>query len=292
MKKNFLEKRKFIISGGTGFIGTKLCEILDRYGADLYLVVNKTKSYYQNQMTIKQLFEKDFDFQFDGIFHLSTYFNANLNLKFQEIEDLLEANLKFSSQLSYYAYKNKIKNIVITDSFSQYTNEIENQSLYSISKNLSNKIFNYFNSESYKICNLILFDTYGPNDSRNKLLNHIKKSLENNEIIELSPGDQLVDYMYVDDVCEALIELMIRLIKNEISPINTYSLNGYETVSLRSFIEILEEILGNRLRIKWGAKPYRATEIFEPFQLFPAIPNWKPQHSLETGLRKTFFKYL
>lgn len=284
-----------LITGGTGFIGTALCNKLFNSGNNFTLVTNSKYEGNFKSISIKDLCNANYNESYHCLYHLATHFNGapipDLNIS----QKIVDANLRFSSLIARKAIDLGIKKIIITDSFSQYSKLQDNRvsNFYSLTKNLSNEVFEYFSPRNFSITNLILPDTYGPGDKRDKLFNYLKRSITENFQVLLSPGEQLVDYVHVDDVCEALtFSYNSTQNRNQNFDVKKFKISSLRVMKLRTLIEIINEIIGNKLDIKWGAREYRAGEIFSESNDFELLPDWKPKISLEYGLKETFAEFL
>ncbi len=288
--------KNYLITGGTGFIGSRLCKILEDEGHRFTLITN-SKYLGKYQSITKQDFFKLTDVnKYDGLFHLSTYFNGEKIPEFQEYSKVLQANVEFSALIAYKVLELEIRNVVVTDSFSQYNQANGNTptNFYSLSKNLSNEIFDFICKDKINLINLIIPDTYGPDDNRNKLFKYLATSLKNRFKVELSPGNQLVDYLYVDDACFGLIHAMEMILGNVQSAAikSKYRLSSLEVITLKELVKALNLVIGDKLIIEWGVKDYREGEIFTENYSHDLLPNWSPSIRLNEGLKKTFSDFL
>ena len=134
---------------------------------------------------------------------------------------------------------------------------------------------------------LVLSDTYGPNDVRKKFLNLVLEVLksENNEF-KMSPGEQEICYIYIDDVITAYIEAIKLISKLEEKDLKTYSVFGNEILTLNSLVELLEGLYNKKLKIEKGFYSYRLREIMKfNYSSIERLPNWSPKVSLKDGVK-------
>ncbi len=124
-----------------------------------------------------------------------------------------------------------------------------------------------------------LFDTYGPGDSRPKLLNLMLRAAVSGESIGLSPGQQQMHLVHVKDVSRALQQLAERP-----GPIGaTYRIDSDEAVTVDRLATLVKG-LEPHFRFELGARPYRRGEIMTPRSRHPRPPGWEPQVPLSAGL--------
>jgi nucleoside-diphosphate-sugar epimerase len=102
---------------------------------------------------------------------------------------------------------------------------------------------------------------------------------------ELTPGEQLVDMVYVDDVVEAFVVAGARV--GDLAPgaREMYAVSSGAPVQLRQFVREFEEVLGRPLAIRWGGRPYRPREVMRPWSRGLPLPGWRPATSLRDGFR-------
>jgi CDP-paratose synthetase len=286
---------KIFITGGTGFIGKNLTNQLSQRGHEVVLNYNKEKPEYKHYKIRKENIESDINFfkkeKFDGIIHLATsYFRHHEPIN---LENIIETNIKFGAHILECACSSNIKWFINTGTFWQHFDDKEYNpvNLYAATKRAFEDLAKYYyNNYNLNFVNLKINDTYGPNDTRRKIFNIWDKISKNNEILEMSLGEQLIDILYIDDVVNGFIELAELLNKesNSITTGDSYALYAKKRHTLKELASLFENILKTKLNIKWGGKPYHSKEVMIPWQKDPILPNWEPIISLEDGLIKTF----
>ncbi len=102
----------------------------------------------------------------------------------------------------------------------------------------------------------------------------------------MSPGDQLLDLVYIDDVVDAFIAAARYLQAGAGAAHEIFALSSGDAVSLREVATRYGRIAGRPLPIRWGSRPYREREVMVPWFLGSPIPGWTPHVSLEEGLRR------
>lgn len=135
------------------------------------------------------------------------------------------------------------------------------------------------------VITLKLFDTYGENDNRGKLINLLGKFSKEKKKLKMSPGEQKIDLVHVDDVVDAFISAYDLIKKNKISH-NKYAVSSGQGIKLKDLIELYEEVTGNEVLVEWGGRPYRKREVMELWRDFDKLSNWKSEISLKEGLRR------
>ena len=105
---------------------------------------------------------------------------------------------------------------------------------------------------------LRLTDTYGPDDERAKLLPFLLQAARSGTELSMSPGEQRVTFVHVDDVVDAiLLALVTPGLTGEV-----WNVGSGEVVTVRDCLERIEALTGKQGLVLYGARPYIAREIF------------------------------
>lgn len=153
---------------------------------------------------------------------------------------------------------------------------------------MASEIIEYYLPQKTNLVKLALPDTYGIGDPRPKLFTLLRDNLQKNDSLQLSEGYQILNYLYIDDVIEGIVFAMERVVYDK--KVTLYRLKSQETQTLRSIIEKFEEISGQKLNISWGAKPYRASDVFADSDYLQDLPGWEFKISLEEGIKRILNK--
>lgn len=289
---------KILVTGGTGFIGRNLTRILldnkydvhciVRIGSDTSLLDNRIKIFKYNN-DIDSLITYFNNEKFDGVVHLASLY---LTTHFRhDISNLIFSNIQFGVEILEACKAAAVKWFINTGTtWQHYKNEEYNPvNLYAATKEAFIKIAKYYTETSNLIfTTLKLSDTYGPNDTRNKIFNLWLKISKSGEILEMSHGEQIVDIVFIEDVLNAYL-IMINYLMSDRS--NEYNLKSFvikskEQKSLKELAKIFETVTSSKLNIKWGAKPYREREVMLPYKNGEMVPGWEPRYTVAEGIKK------
>ncbi len=193
------------------------------------------------------------------VFHLASLFLVQHQSN--EIESLIKSNILFGAQLVEAMVKKETYKLVNTGtSWQHYNNEdCGPVNLYSATKQAFEAILKFYaEATPLKAITLKLFDTYGPNDPRPKLFNLLKKVAEEQKPLAMSPGEQLIDIVYIDDVVDAFIIAAERLLNDKVEHYEDYAVSSGSPIKLRDLVKIYEEVIGSyrqRIanRVGWSA---------------------------------------
>ena len=140
----------------------------------------------------------------------------------------------------------------------------------------------YVDTCKIRFCTLKLCDTYGPNDTRKKVLNLFKDCAESGELLKMSPGNQLLDLLYISDVIDGFKRLVDLLASDE-DVNDQYVLSSCNQVSLKALASVFEDVAQTKLNIEWGARSYREREVMFPWK-GPVLKGWNAKVPLREGI--------
>ena len=103
----------------------------------------------------------------------------------------------------------------------------------------------------------------------------------------LSPGEQILDMVHVDDAASAFLVAARRLLAAPAPLMESFLVSG-ERMTVRQLVARMAGA-GLPVQAQWGARPYRPREVMVPCD--PGghrLPGWAPAVSLERGLREAF----
>ncbi len=127
-----------------------------------------------------------------------------------------------------------------------------------------------------------LFYIYGQQEDQRRLVPSLIESLRQGKPFEATAGEQIRDYLHLNDVAEGLVTLAQQ------GASGVYNIASGQPISIRSLMETVGDIIGRRDLITFGALPYRQ---WEP--MFICGDNrklrslgWNPRYSLRAGLEQ------
>ena len=284
--------RRLFITGGTGFIGRHLIQRLLSEGYELTLLIKKGESKDLHQCHV---FEYDYEINhlidhfnictYDAVIHLaSLYINQHQT---SQVDDLLHSNIQLGTHILEAMSKTGIKHFINTSSFTQHydsTCDYHPVSLYAATKQAFEDIILFY-TETFNMnaLTLMLYDTYGKNDTRPKLINLLVDAANNGKILDMSPGLQEINYSYIDDIMEAYVLGLDYVSIHE--GFHRYAVRSSETYSIQEIVQVVEEVLGKKIETNFGALPYRNREIMKITTEVPILPGYYPKYTLRDGLK-------
>lgn len=132
---------------------------------------------------------------------------------------------------------------------------------------------------------LRLFTPYGPWEHPRRLIPHTILSALAGQDIQMSRGDQQRDFIYIDDVVEALVLAATQ----PTPPGAAYNIGVGQGVPVRQVADRILALMGRPVKLLAGALPTRSDEIMEMSADITAVRaalGWTPRISLDEGLRR------
>ncbi len=300
-----ITKKKILIVGGTGFIGYHLAKKSLKKGWQVTSISsNRPKKIrylpkveyiccdIRNKKLLRRSIRKAFDYvvnlggyvdhsnkkktfksHYGGCKNLSEIFLKKPPLSFVQIGSSLEYGISSSPQ------KENIKCNLNTI-----------KSIYGKAKLLSSRhIIELFKKKNFPSTVLRLYLVYGPRQDANRFLPITILGCIKNKQFPCSKGDQLRDFIYVDDAVEAIIKSLTN--RNAIGQI--INIGSGKPKRIKSVIEKVKKISKGGYP-KYGMFKQRKFEIPK---LYPNVEkaknkiNWEQKISFKKGLRKTINSY-
>lgn len=307
--KNYSLRKRILVTGGAGFLGSHLCERLLADDAEVLCVDNFFTGSRQN---IKHLLsDPRFEFlRHDITFPLYVEVDEIYNLAcpaspvHYQFDPVQTTKTSVIGAINMLGLAKRTKARILQASTSEVygdpmvhpqpeaywgnVNPIGPRSCYDEGKRCAETLFfDYHRQHKLEIRVVRIFNTYGPrmhpNDGR-VVSNFIVQALQGQNITIFGDGAQTRSFCYVDD----LIEGMIRMMNNKddlVGPINIGNPNEF------TMLELAENVI--RLTGSNSLLINHPLPRDDPKQRQPDITlareklNWKPQIQLEAGLDRT-----
>ena len=311
--------KKILITGGSGFIGSNLIDFLIKKKLKIFNIDKisdistpekfkpKSKNYFfkkinlKNKSKLKRLLSTQ---NFDFIIHLAAESHVDRSIDTPKIFflDNIISNTNLYDSVKKLIDEKKIKKPKIihisTDEvygsvphgFSNEKSKIFTSSPYSSSKAACENFAQaYMETFKLKICILRITNNYGPYQFPEKFIpKSIFRILQKNKIPLYGKGENMREWIYVSDTCEAVYKVIKNFKNKEVYNIGSSqrfsNLNVLKTLlkelnySMKN-IEFVKDRPGHDLRYAINSKKFK--KAF----------GWKPKVNFVSGLNKTIIWY-
>jgi len=286
-----------LVTGASGFVGACLVRYLLQNGWRVHLLLREQSHVEAFSASEGQLTVHRCDGSYDSIerivkastpdvvYHLASLFLAQHQTG--DIERLTESNLLFPTQLLEAMHKCGVRNLINTGtSWQNYeSNDYKPVNLYAASKEAFEKLaLFYIDAYGIKMTTLRLFDTYGPGDKRKKLFYLLRETARSGTVLNMSPGEQIINAVYGNDVAAAFLLAGEELLASDAAAHRVYGVSSEKLLSLRELVAIYSEVTQHAVNVNWGALPYRPREVMAPCTNYASVPGWQQQTSLVDGI--------
>ena len=147
--------------------------------------------------------------------------------------------------------------------------------LYAASKQAAEIILTHYALKGLKIGSLRLFDTYGPADTRKKILNLIYATIKNGEHLAMTEGNQEVDLVHIIDVCSAVHAINAELTNwTSCQGVMIRGSGGGIPITVKELVKRVEKKTGATANITFGDRPYRDREPMTTWKSFVKPKGW------------------
>jgi len=130
-----------------------------------------------------------------------------------------------------------------------------------------------------------IFSLYGPRDTPEFMIPSMMRTLLRREKPSLTAGEQLWDYLYVEDAAEAICR-----VAETPSAKGVFNLGSGRAQAIRSIVETLRDLIDPSLPLGLGEVPYRPDQVMHlqaDISRISAATGWMPRTKLADGLART-----
>jgi nucleoside-diphosphate-sugar epimerase len=283
--------RRALVTGGTGFIGGQLARRIVADGWQVTLLVRSPERVPADLAGSCRVLPADpdgarfaagvADAAPDVCFHLATHFTGVHTPA--DVDSMIATNVGLGTRLAEALSTRDDVAFVNVGTIWQHhgARPYGPSSLYAATKQAFVDVLRYYaECTPLRAVTVELSDTYGAGDPRTKLLQLLAQAHRTGRPLRLSPGEQLVSFVHVDDVLDALLAAVP--LADSTAP--SFSAFGC-TMTVREFVALVGRALGSQVPVEWGAREYRPREMLQPWAVWPPVPGWAPRTDLLAGLR-------
>lgn len=297
-----------LVTGVTGFIGSALVRRLVSERVKVFCIVRTAGRDYSSLeglpgvelINIKSFRKEEISKSLAGIrtdivINLASYGVSQEDL---DPEIMIEGNVNVVTSLLLATADWSLKKFIHTGSCSEYgespgeslteNHSLQPTSLYGAAKAASVIYGNAFAIRlGIPFITLRLFGVYGVGEGRSRLVPFLIDCLKKDKPVNLTYGEQVRDFLYIDDVINAYV-LAARssgIVQNTV-----YNVCSGRPTRVRDVAEAVADIMKKpKELLLFGNRPYRPDEsmyIVGDNTQFCKATDWKPEVTLYEGIRK------
>ena len=309
-----MSKKKILVTGGAGFVGSHLCERLLNEGNEVYCLDNFFTGQKKNVVHLLdnpyfELIRHDvtapFFIETDEIYNLACpaspiHYQHNpiktIKTSVMGAINMLGLAKRVNAKILQASTSEVYGDPLVHPQLESYwgnVNPVGERSCYDEGKRCAETLFiDYHKQNNVKIKIIRIFNTYGPrmdpNDGR-VVSNFIVQALQNQDITVYGKGQQTRSFQYVDDLVDGMIKLMASP-DSFTGPVNVGNPNEFTILELA---EKVIQLTGSKSKIIYQPLPSDDPMMRQPdISIAKKELNWAPKIELDEGLIKTidFFK--
>jgi len=305
---NKLAERRILVTGGAGFLGSEVVRQLSLLGAHVTIVDNLSsgKPEYINNLENVRLLKgdiRDLDLvakvvkDHDLLIHMAAL--PFIPDSYHYPEDFFGVNVMGTVTVVWEAIKAEVVERLVHVSSSEvygtakYVPMDEKHptlphSTYAVSKLAADRaVFTLHKEHSFPVVLVRPFNSYGPNITQPYIIPEIALQLMyGNGYIRLGNVESVRDFTYMADTAKGIIKTL--LTKQVIGEV--INLGSGQGIKIGDLAFLLAKIAGKKVALEVDSsrfRPYDVEKLVCDNKKALRLLNWKPEVSLEEGLRRT-----
>lgn len=300
-------KKKYLVTGSSGFIGSVLLRKLLGQNNDVYIIIRKNSNtwrindllkkvivFYSDLSDVSELTKIIKKIKPNIIYHLAT--NGAYSYQ-KDADQIIHTNILGTWNLLQACNMVNYELFINTGSSSEYgfkkfamreTDILEPASYYAVTKCAQTLLCSHIaKQEKRPIVTIRPFAVYGPYEEPKRFVPTLMNALIFNKKMNLVSPTTARDFIYVDDLVAAYLK--INELKN--NPGEYFNIGTGLQSTIKNFVETAIKTTGKNIKLKWGSLENRkwdtdnwVADISKAKQLL----NWVPKTNLEQGIKSTW----
>ena len=284
---------RLLISGGTGYVGSKIAAVLSDSGYEVVVLTRRLPPsrspgvrYVIHDMTSRSIASALEDARAETVIHAAARYVRRHEAV--DVGSMIEANFTIGVLMLEAAARIGVSRFLYTGSFFQHSGSPPHlpRNLYAALKNAFEEILNYYATvEQIDGVSLTLCDVYGEDDPRPRLFTAAIAAAINGSTLRISKQEAYLVPVHIDDVTAAVKAALAHPFANQ-----TFWVGPDAAVKLSDVLATISSLTGAILRIERADLPGLPGDTLAPLPGVP-IPGWSPSVSLEEGLLRMIKAY-
>lgn len=262
---------RVLVTGGTGFVGSALVSSLVKDGYEVAITSRSAfLSLHDQRSTVftddEQIVRTVANWQPEIIFHLATHYVGAHQL--DHIGDLVQGNVRFGITIAEAAVIAGARLVYTASAWQRQEGRREPASLYAALKESMSLILDYYSRAAYlQFSQVFLYDSYGPQDPRKKVVALLMSAAANRTPVVLGTGDKLVNLSHVRDVVRG-----IRWVGDQEPGISDWTIRSDLFITIAELVDLVQQITEQAIKVEWDTGRDRRIEMFKPWIFGKKVP--------------------
>ena len=289
---------KILVTGATGYIGRRVVKELCSAGSCEVMTLNRDVDKARALMPYAACshvgsldVEAIESFRPEMVIHLATLYTSRNDSGI--IGPMIDANIVYGVRLlDVLSHVGSVRLFVNVGSFAEYRLGLERQKdayLYTATKSAFRHFVDYYADLcGFKYLTVVPYTVYGGTDTAKKLLDYIIESVGAVVPVKMTKGEQVLDFVHVQDVAEFFALLAVRkdMVMGLPQGAELHLGTGMGT-RVRDVAKMVEDVYGGQCNIDWGGLPYRPLDVMyavAPAEATRQMTGWSARVSLKEGI--------
>ncbi len=260
---------KVIVFGGSGFLGSHIADVLTEKGYQVALFDIKPSPYLKDgqEMIIGDILDSDFVENAisgcDIVYNLAGI--ADIDECVQRPIDTIRYNILGNAIVLEASRKAKVERFIFASSVYVYS---QTGSIYRSSKQAAESFIEDYNKLFGLPYTIVRYGSlYGNRaDERNSIYRLIKESLIAKKIEYHGSGEEIREYIHVEDAANASVEILSPIYENQ-----HIILTGNQTIKYKDLLNMINEMLGGEIEIIYSNSKSETHYQVTPYSFNPKL---------------------
>ena len=264
-----MQNKKILVTGGAGFLGSHLADILDKTGNQVVLFDKNPSKYKKHTMTefvgdimnIKDIREAIKGCEY--VYHFAA--QADIDNSYQDPSSTIKNNIIGTQNLLEVCKETEIKRFIFSSTIYVYS---DLGSFYRVSKQACEKIIEEYSKQYGLSFSILRFGSlYGPRANYfNGIQKYLLEAIQKKQINRRGDGEEVRQYIHVFDAARLSQKAMLDKYKNKY-----LTITGQESIKVKNMLQMINEILGGNIQIRYGKEKNLNHYSLTPYSYRPNI---------------------
>src|SRR5574337_1352643 len=283
--------KRIILIGAGGFLGKSILDKLKNEKFDVNVIIHKTNVQTKFPKIRGNILLPN---SLDNLIRENDIVINLVGANGENTSNLLDVNLLGGMNLLQSCMGKKNISVILASSINVYgenlhrasteNDELKPRTFYGTVKASTEKIYEYY-SKAYGLNVIILrfAHLYGPHKKSGIIYNLLNSVTSKKQVSIYNMGDQLRDFLYVDDASDGVIQTIKHLPKG----FKVFNISSGKRIMINDVIKIIENITKNKINVKMYKNTLDELCIWGNNGKARKLLDFHPKISIKTGLKLT-----